>query len=159
MLTISSSVILWMSWLRLCCHSLLCARCSLMSVQLARWHWYRSKCVCRDRHLQKHKFEKRLLDHFESICIFVCLFVHIVPVEISSSCIILGIKVSTSVWSSLQQPGESLVGQKCQNKKWRHFHYQCWLGSDHLFPGWRRINTPAIDRFLKYFHYIFWIRD
>lgn len=38
MLTISSSAILWMSWLRLCCHARLCARCSLMSLQLARWH-------------------------------------------------------------------------------------------------------------------------
>lgn len=38
MLTSSSSAILWIWWLRLCCQARLCARCSLMSVQLAWWH-------------------------------------------------------------------------------------------------------------------------
>ena len=38
MLTMSSSMIFWMSMLRLFCHALFCALCSLMSEQLDRWH-------------------------------------------------------------------------------------------------------------------------
>lgn len=53
MLTISSSVILWISLLRFCCQALFCALCSLMSVQVAWWHWSSSKYICRDWHLQQ----------------------------------------------------------------------------------------------------------
>lgn len=51
MLTISSSAIFWIWRLRFCCHALLRARCSLMSVQLAYRHCCRSKWISREAHL------------------------------------------------------------------------------------------------------------
>lgn len=127
MLTISSSVTLWISWLRLCCHVLLCARCSVMSVQLAWQHWCRSKCIFSDWHLQQHTSRNIHISR-QTRCLF-CLFVFLYC---------FGITVCTSVWSSLQQLEGSLGGQQSQKKKCKHFRYQCWLESDHLFPVWTK---------------------
>lgn len=122
MLTISSSVILWISWLRLCCQARLCARCSLMSVQLAWWHWCRSKWIFRERHLQKdhHTFNRSIVPQLSNLCSFIYGI----------------IARHTSEWSSLQPWKESPEGQECWSKKWKDSHYRCWSGSSHLFPGW-----------------------